>query len=83
MKRFVFIILVSGFFLNTLVANKVSEVSGKQFTPKDTTWKSLSIREKIGQTMVMLPDRKTELMLGNGTLEVFFKHYPVGAYLMV
>ena len=82
MKRLVHRILVIGFFLNTLVANKASEISGKQFTPKDTTWKSLSIREKIGQTMVMLPDRKTELMLGNGTLEGFFKHYPVGAFFM-
>jgi beta-N-acetylhexosaminidase len=82
MKRLAFIIFVSVIFLNTLVAFKTAEVSGRQFTPKDTTWKSLSIREKIGQTMVMLPDRKTELMLGGGTLDGFFKNYPVGAFFM-
>ena len=81
MKRLVFIILLSGFSLNTLLA-KAAKVSGSQFIPKDTTWKALSIREKIGQTMVMLPDRKTELILGNGTLEGFFKNYPVGAFFM-
>ena len=50
--------------------------------PKDTAWKQLSLREKIGQTMLMLPDRKLELELGNGSLEAYFKRYPVSGYFM-
>lgn len=49
---------------------------------KDTSWRQLSLREKIGQTMLMLPDRKLELELGNGSLETYFKRYPVSGYFM-
>ena len=52
------------------------------FTPRDTTWKSLSIREKIGQTMLMLPERNKELELGSGSLNNYFKKYPVSGYFM-
>lgn len=52
------------------------------FTPQDTTWKSLSIREKIGATMLMLPEREKELALGNNSLKSFFKKYPVGGFFM-
>lgn len=45
-------------------------------------WKKLSLREKIGQTMLMLPDRESELRLGNGSLEAFFKKYPVTGFFM-
>lgn len=45
-------------------------------------WKKLSLREKIGQTMLMLPDREAELRLGNGSLETFFKKYPVTGFFM-
>ena len=45
-------------------------------------WKTLTIREKIGQTMLMLPDHKSELDLGKGTLEGFFERYPVTGFFM-
>ncbi|WP_256010381.1 glycoside hydrolase family 3 protein [Desertivirga xinjiangensis] len=45
-------------------------------------WKKLSLREKIGQTMLMLPDREDELRLGGGSLEGFFKNYPVTGFFM-
>lgn len=48
----------------------------------DTTWKSLTLREKIGQTMLMLPERKKELAKGNGSLKVYFEKYPVGGFFM-
>lgn len=48
----------------------------------DTTWKSLSLREKIGQLMLMLPDRKKELQLGDGSLSGFFEKYPVTGFFM-
>lgn len=50
--------------------------------PATESWKTLSLREKIGQLMIMLPDRKMELELGNGTLEGFFKRYPVTGFFM-
>lgn len=49
---------------------------------KDSSWKTLTIRQKIGQTMLMLPDRKKELELGNGSLKVYFQNYPVSGYFM-
>lgn len=82
MKRIFFIIAVCLIFMNSLQANSKMEVRNNQFMPKDTSWKCLTIREKIGQTMVMLPDRISELQLGKGTLEGFFKNYPVGAFFM-
>lgn len=64
-------------------AEKVNH-SGKKvvYTPQNTSWKSLTIREKIGQTMLMLPERKKELELGNGSLKSYFKKYPVSGFFM-
>lgn len=52
------------------------------FVPKDSSWKKLSIRQKIGQTMLMLPDREKELQIGNGSLEKYFEKYPVSGFFM-
>jgi len=49
---------------------------------KDTSWKALTIRQKIGQTMLMLPDRKKELELGHGSLKTYFDNYPVSGYFL-
>ena len=67
-------LMVSMFFSCTkekVTANSVSEVY--EFQAVDTTWKLLTLREKIGQTMLMLPDREMELNLGEGALETYFK----------
>jgi beta-N-acetylhexosaminidase len=45
-------------------------------------WKQLTLRQKIGQTMVMLPDQKRELELGGGSYAGFFERYPVGGFYM-
>jgi beta-N-acetylhexosaminidase len=84
MRKFILPVLIGFLFLlsNSLKSAELESKKNARFIPKDTTWKSLSIREKIGQTMVMLPDRKAELKLGNGTLDGFFKNYPVGAFFM-
>lgn len=82
MKKTIIILIISGFLQNINLSAQKTVSSIYNFIPKDTSWKNLSIREKIGQTMVMLPDRKTEMILGNGTLDGFFKHYPVGAFFM-
>lgn len=48
----------------------------------DSSWKNLSLRQKIGQTMIMLPDRKLELQMGGGSLREYFRKYPVGGFFM-
>jgi beta-N-acetylhexosaminidase len=52
------------------------------FVAHDTGWKRLSLRQKIGQTMLMLPDRDLELTLGDGSLRRYFKRYPVSGFFM-
>ena len=50
-------LLVSVFFSCTkerVTAGSVNEVY--EFQSVDSTWKLLTLREKIGQTMLMLPD---------------------------
>ena len=45
-------------------------------------WRKLTLRQKIGQTMLMLPDRVLELKLGGGSLTTLFERYPVTGYFM-
>jgi beta-N-acetylhexosaminidase len=47
-----------------------------------TSCQDLTLRRKIGQTMLMLPDRKLELELGRGSMEGFFARYPVSGFFM-
>ncbi|MEI6971494.1 MAG: glycoside hydrolase family 3 N-terminal domain-containing protein [bacterium] len=44
--------------------------------------RKLTIRQKIGQTMIMLPNRKLELELGGGSLKAYFERYPITGYFM-
>jgi len=53
-----------------------------QIADRSDAWKSMSLREKIGQTMLMLPDQKMELELGGGSLSGFFRRYPVTGFFM-
>jgi len=48
----------------------------------DNAWQKLSLRQKIGQTMLMLPNRKAELELGGGSLKGFFERYPVTGFFL-
>jgi beta-N-acetylhexosaminidase len=45
-------------------------------------WTQLTLRQKIGQTMLMLPDRALELELGGGSLAGLFERYPVSGFFM-
>jgi beta-N-acetylhexosaminidase len=47
-----------------------------------TDWQALSLRQKIGQTMIMLPNRQLELELGGGSLKTYFERYPISGYFM-
>jgi beta-N-acetylhexosaminidase len=46
------------------------------------TLTQMTLREKIGQTMLMLPDKEKEMELGGGSLREFFRRYPVSGYFM-
>lgn len=47
----------------------------------DAGWKELTLREKIRPIMLMLPDLKKELDLGNGSLEGFSKNILLQGFL--
>jgi beta-N-acetylhexosaminidase len=89
MRSTIFIVSICSlaiFSCNTRGNNK-SSLSNKPlqsaiFVPKDSSWKNLSVRQKIGQTMLMLPDREKELELGNGSLEKYFEKYPISGFFM-
>jgi len=50
----------------------------KEFVAKDTSWKSLSLREKIGQTMIVVSKYYHQSKMYDGGLKAFFEKYPVG-----
>jgi beta-N-acetylhexosaminidase len=59
-----------------------SEKKVSEFIPKDTTWKSLSLREKIGQTMIIVSRFYDYEKFEGGNLDTFFMRYPVGGFFM-
>lgn len=75
-------IAVSTFSCTDAKNGKSTKSTACSFQAADTSWRSLSLREKIGQTMLMLPDRELELKLGEGSLERYFERYPVTGFFM-
>ncbi len=51
-----------------------------EFIPKDTTWKSMSLREKIGQTMIITSQYYSHIKFEGKNLDAFFEKYPVGGF---
>lgn len=49
------------------------------FEAKDTSWKSLSVREKIGQTMMVNATYFNHLKMGDGDMKKFMEKYPIGS----
>lgn len=86
MKKYIFYLLViaaiSSCTLNNNTKNNLSATGNPIFNPTDTSWKCFTVRQKIGQIMLMLPDRKKELELGHGSLDSFFCRYPVSGFFM-
>ena len=52
------------------------------FTAADTTWKTMTLREKIGQTMVIVSRYYEHEKFEGGTLDTFFSRYPVGGFFL-
>ena len=48
----------------------------------DTTWMSLSLREKIGQLVCLNYNKEQMLEAGNNSIESFFEKYPVGSLFL-
>ena len=57
-----------------------NRVSG--FVAKDTNWKSLTLREKIGQTMIIVSKFYDYEKFEGGNLDTLFRRYPVGGFFM-
>ena len=63
--------------------NQESASSSKfEFVATDTTWKTLSVREKIGQTMMMNALYFDHLNVGEGDMNKFMEKYPVGSFFI-
>jgi len=58
------------------------EAKGYEFPTTDTTWKTLSLREKIGQTMILVSNRYTHEKAFDGDLSKFVEKYPIGGLFM-
>ena len=76
-------LIIAAFFVAIISCNqtkedKLPEAISYNFTPKDTTWKQLSIREKIGQTMIVRAFHKSQVE-EFGSIENMMKTYPIGA----
>ena len=92
-KQRIFVILILGLVSSTLATSAETKLSimkggsvGSNSKAKnqagDNDWQKLTLRQKIGQTMLMLPNRKSELELGAGSLKGFFERYPVSGFFM-
>ncbi len=55
-------------------------ISSSSFAQTKEGWESLTLREKIGQIAVMFHDPAEHKILGNGSIENYFKKYPVAAF---
>ena len=62
---------------NNQSKNSLPKAISYNFTPKDTTWKSLTLREKIGQTMIIRAYYEEQIQQ-YGTIKNMIKKYPIG-----
>lgn len=71
-------------FIASLLASALSAVTAMAAPPdlSEHGWKQLSLREKIGQTVVLSSDMAREKALGNGSLAAFFERYPAGGVFL-
>lgn len=80
-KSFIWASLLAGGALLTQCTTespRVPEVKPFVFKTSDTTWKTLSLREKIGQTMVIVSQYNDQIAPFGGNIDSFMQRYPVG-----
>ncbi len=62
--------------------NNVNQPLAENNLQLDTTWKNLTIREKIGQVMCLNYNKYQIENIGNGSISTFLDKYPVGSFFM-
>ena len=83
MKTYIKVFLIIVTFCVTIIScnkpkeHQLPDAISYNFTPKDNSWKSLSIREKIGQTMIVRAFHKTQVAKF-GSIENMMEKYPIG-----
>jgi beta-N-acetylhexosaminidase len=75
-------LLVAGCKLQSASNDRARETQASEFIPVDTTWKSFTLREKIGQTMIVVSRFYDYKKFEGGNLDTFFTRYPVGGFFM-
>ena len=56
--------------------------NNNKFVATDTSWKNLSVREKIGQTMMVISKFYDQKKEGNGDMKEFMRKYPIGGFFI-
>lgn len=82
-KKSVFVVLFFTSLMFFSCTEKSQETQGTQpnsfnYVAKDTSWKVLTLREKIGQTMMMVSEYYNHEAVGSGDIKAFMEKYPIG-----
>jgi beta-N-acetylhexosaminidase len=80
MRKLFWILSISLLVSQTACETKVAQDSTPIATNDD--WKKLTVRQKIGQTMMVTSDYNLHKRIGDGSLEAFFEKYPVGGFFI-
>jgi beta-N-acetylhexosaminidase len=65
----------------SLVLGSYARAAGPAWNAEDG-WKRLSLREKIGQTVILSSDVEAETNAGGGSLKTFFEKYPAAGVFL-
>ena len=76
-----FISVFSLLIIITTACRYSGNTPSNAFIPRDSSWKKMSIREKIGQIMI-IDSRIYDQQKTEGGLKGFFKKYPIGGFFM-
>lgn len=84
MKYRIITFLLALIFIPALPSCRPAETEDNPFTDKSLHdgWRSLSLREKIGQLVCLRYSEALINEVGNGSLEKFLEQYPVGSVFM-
>ena len=88
MKKIYLTLLCGGLMLGSSCSRTVEKepapsTSNKRPIAKDTTWKTLTLREKIGQTMQVVATIEDHKTMCNGSIKEFMERYPVGSIFAI
>ena len=84
MKKLFWILSISFLVLSQTACDTKVAPQQQDSTPIATNddWKQLTLREKIGQTMMVLSNYNAHKEIGGGSLDSFFVKYPVGGFFI-